>query len=186
MSKKIILCLTILFSLLALHDLLLEPQKSLPLQQPNQRTIPTPQDTRPRVTRVIDGDTIIVLIDGVSEKVRLIGVDTPETLDQRKPVQCFGLEASAFTKIILNDAVVRLESDPSQNNRDRYGRLLRYVFLINDINKQEIFINKKIIAEGYGHEYTHRIPYHYRDDFKTAERTARENKTGLWADGVCN
>lgn len=131
------------------------------------------------VTRVVDGDTIVVTTPGKTEKVRLIGVDTPETVDPRKPVQCFGKEASDFTKSLLTNKSVRLDADPSQNDRDKYGRLLRYVFLAG------VNVNEKIIAEGYGHEYTYRIPYKYQTEFKNAERLARESKKGLWADGIC-
>ena len=133
------------------------------------------------VTRVVDGDTIVIEINGTSEKIRLIGVDTPETVDPRKPVQCFGKEASAFTKSLLEGNQVRLESDSSQGDRDKYGRLLRYVFLSDDT-----FVNKEIIAQGYGHEYTYRTPYYYQKDFKTAERSARETKRGLWSPTACN
>lgn len=133
------------------------------------------------VTRVVDGDTIVVLINDVSEKVRLIGVDTPETVDPRKTVQCFGKEASAFTKSLLLNKIVRLEADVSQGDRDKYGRLLRYVFL-----EDGTLVNKEIIAKGYGHEYTYRLPYKYQDEFKTAQRTARESQKGLWAQGVCS
>lgn len=132
------------------------------------------------VTRIVDGDTIVVLINGVSEKVRLIGVDTPETVDPRKPVQCFGKEASRFTENLLLNNAVRLESDASQGDRDKYGRLLRYVFL-----EDGTLVNKKIISEGYGHEYTYRIPYKHQSDFKNAERIAREAQKGLWALGAC-
>jgi len=130
--------------------------------------------------RTIDGDTIVIDINGTQEKVRLIGVDTPEAVDPRKPVQCFGKEASVFTKNLLEGKRVRLEADPSQGDRDKYGRLLRYVFLSDDT-----FVNKEIIAQGYGHEYTYRAPYQHQTDFKTAERFAREQQKGLWAPGVC-
>lgn len=133
-----------------------------------------------RVIRVIDGDTIVVLINGIQEKIRLIGVDTPEIFDPRGSAQCFGEEASEFTKSLLENQVVRLESDASQDDRDKYGRLLRYVFL-ND----GTFVNKEIITQGYGHEYTYRRPYRYQTDFKNAERSAREAQKGLWALGVC-
>ncbi len=133
------------------------------------------------VIRVIDGDTIIVEVDGVQEKIRLIGVDTPEVVDPRKTVQCFGKEASEFTKNILTNARVRLESDPSQGERDRYGRLIRYVFLSDGT-----LLNKTIIMEGYGHEYTYRLPYRHQTEFKTAERIARESQKGLWAVGACD
>jgi len=132
------------------------------------------------VVRVVDGDTIVVLVDGVAEKVRLIGVNTPETVDPRRPVQCFGKEASAFTKSLLENKTIHLESDASQGDRDKYGRLLRYVLLTDGS-----LINEKIIAEGYGNEYTYRNPYKYQKEFKKAERDARNSQKGLWAQGIC-
>lgn len=132
------------------------------------------------VVRVVDGDTIVADINGKQEKIRLIGVDTPETVDPRKPVQCFGKEASLFTKNLIENKKVRLERDSSQGDRDKYGRLLRYVFLSDGT-----FVNKEIITQGYGHEYTYRAPYHHQADFKTAERTARELQKGLWSPAVC-
>lgn len=132
------------------------------------------------VVRIVDGDTIVVSTKGVQEKIRLIGVDTPETVDPRKPVQCFGKEASDFTKGLLLGVQVKLESDDSQSDRDKYGRLLRYVFLSDGT-----LVNQKIISEGYGHKYTYRTPYKYQNEFKDTEHTARENQKGLWADNVC-
>lgn len=78
-------------------------------------------------TRVVDGDTIIVNIDGKKERVRLIGVDTPETKHPNKPVEYFGREASAFTKGMVEGKKVKLEYD--WQRRDKYGRLLAYVYL---------------------------------------------------------
>lgn len=132
------------------------------------------------VTRVVDGDTVIVLANGVSEKVRLIGVDTPETVDPRKLVECFGKEASAFTTATLINKNITLESDLTQSDRDKYGRLLRYVFLSDGT-----LVNKLIIAEGYGHEYTYDVSYKYQSEFKQAQTSANESKKGLWADGAC-
>ncbi len=166
------------------------------LEQTGKIDVPTVSikitDRLSRVIRVVDGDTIVVEVDGVQEKVRLIGVDTPEVVDSRKTVECFGKEASAFTTNLLTptwkprfqvgtNVRVRLESDSSQEDRDRYGRLLRYVFLADNT-----LVNKTIIAEGYGHEYTYRTPYLYQAEFKTAERIARENQKGLWAVGICS
>ena len=132
------------------------------------------------VTKVIDGDTIDVEIDGNRETLRLIGVDTPETVDPRKPVQCFGREASEFTKSKLSGKEVILEADPTQGERDKYGRLLRYVFL------DEVNFNELLIKEGYAHEYTYNFPYKYQKEFKNAESFATENKKGLWADDACD
>lgn len=132
------------------------------------------------VVRTVDGDTIVVAIDGTDEKIRLIGVDTPESVDPRKTVECFGKEASNFTKNLLSGKQVRLEADPTQGDRDKYGRLLRYVFL-----GDETLVNKLIITEGYGHEYTYRIPYQYQQEFKDAQNKARTEGRGLWAAGAC-
>jgi len=183
MTKLIIGGFTIIFFLLGIFDIKTNltkfPKSNLP---PTTTVVQQIKDARPRVIRIIDGDTIVVLIDSVSEKVRLIGVDTPETVDPRKIVECFGAETSEFTKTMLLNKVVRLESDSSQGDRDRYGRLLRYVFLVDDTNQKEIFVNKKIITDGYGHEYTYRTPYRYQDDFKNFEDTARKLQNGLWGE----
>ncbi len=137
-------------------------------------------DSLYHVVRVIDGDTIVVQIGDRDEKVRFIGIDTPETVDPRKPVQCFGKEASLKTKALLSIGQVRLVSDTSQGNRDKYGRLLRYLFLPDGT-----FVNKVLIEQGFAHEYTYRLPYQYQTEFKQAQNSAREKKLGLWADGVC-
>lgn len=143
---------------------------------------PTPatQSNLYRVASVIDGDTIQVIIDNKKETLRLIGIDTPETVDPRKPVQCFGKEASAKAKSLLSGKSVRLESDPTQGERDKYQRLLRYVFLEDGTN-----FNKLMISEGYAHEYTYSMPYKYQSEFKQAQKEAEENKRGLWADDAC-
>ncbi len=134
-----------------------------------------------RVIKVIDGDTIDVDINGKKETLRLIGMDTPETVDPRKPVQCFGQEASNKAKEVLSGKMVRLEADATQGERDKYKRLLRYVFLEDGTN-----FNKFMIAEGYAHEYTYRSPYKYQKEFKEAQVSAQKEKKGLWADNVCS
>ena len=123
------------------------------------------------VERVIDGDTIIVR--GVG-RVRLIGVDTPETVDPRRPVEFFGREASAFTKRLLDGKRVRLEYDWERT--DRYGRTLAYVYLPDGV-----FANAEIIRQGYGHAYT-RFPFKHLDRFRALEREARNAGRGLWGD----
>lgn len=132
------------------------------------------------VSRVIDGDTFDVEIDGNTERIRLIGVDTPETVDPREPVQCFGKEASERTNQLIEGKRVTLETDSSQGERDRYGRLLRHVFLSDGRN-----LGLVLIGEGYAHEYTFSTAYRYQQAFKDAEKLARENELGLWADGTC-
>jgi micrococcal nuclease len=133
------------------------------------------------VSSVVDGDTIKVNIAGTVETIRLIGIDTPEVVDPRKPVQCFGVEASNKAKELLTGQSVRLETDPTQGERDIYGRLLRYVFLSDGTN-----FNKLMIQEGYAYEYTYNLPYKYQNEFKQAESYARENNLGLWSPDTCN
>lgn len=120
-------------------------------------------------TRVIDGDTLI--LDG-DEKVRLIGVDTPETVHPQKPVEAFGKEASAFTRKMVEGKKVRLEYD--QQRKDKYGRTLAYVYL-----EDGTFLNAEIIKQGYGFAYT-RFPFKYMEEFRILEREAREEGVGLW------
>ena len=123
-------------------------------------------------TRVVDGDTIIVDMNGKEERVRLIGVDTPETVHPNKPVEYFGKEASEFTKNMVEGKRVRLEYD--WQRRDKYGRLLAYVYL-----QDGTFLNAEIIKQGYGFAYT-RFPFKYLEEFRQYEREARENGRGLW------
>ena len=130
-----------------------------------------------KVTEFNDGDTITINMNGTQEKVRLIGVDTPETQDPRKPVQCFGKAASDFTKNLIGNNNVRLEADPLNTNRDRYDRLLRYVYLPNGQ-----LVNAEIIKQGYGFAYTS-FPFEKKDEFKAYETQARDSNTGLW--GTC-
>lgn len=132
------------------------------------------------VTRVIDGDTIEIFENNSTYKVRLIGVDTPESVDPRKEVECYGLEASLFLKKELEGRVVELVNDPSQEDKDTYGRLLRYVYLDNNL------INQKIIEEGYGFEYTFKKPHQFQKEFKEAEENAKTNNKGLWNKSNCN
>ncbi len=138
------------------------------------------------VVRVVDGDTIDVKIGSKRTRVRLIGLDTPESVDPRRPVQCFAKQASDELKKILNGQSVRLETDPSQDRYDKYGRLLAYVFAPANVTPSGILINKYMIAEGFGHEYTYDRPYKYQKEFKAAEIAARIGQKGLWAPTMCN
>jgi micrococcal nuclease len=140
-----------------------------------------PKNEQYRVIGVIDGDTIKVDLNGKVETVRLIGVDTPETVDPRETVQCFGLEASTFTKNALNGKSVKLETDASQGNLDKYNRLLRYVILEDGTN-----FNKSLLTEGYAYEYTYNIPYKYQAEFKAAQKLAEGGDKGLWAASACD
>jgi micrococcal nuclease len=130
------------------------------------------------VKQVVDGDTLI-LENG--ERVRLIGVDTPETKHPQKPVQYLGHEATTFTRNMVEGKRVWVEYDQANahvGHRDKYGRTLAYVF-----REDGKFVNGEIISEGYGHAYT-QYPFKYLNEFRALERQAREQKRGLWnADG---
>lgn len=133
------------------------------------------------VTSVVDGDTIKVNINGTVETLRLIGMDTPETVDPRKPVQCFGKEASNKAKELLVGTKVRLEKDSTQGELDKYGRTLAYIY-----REDGLFYNKYMIEQGYAHEYTYNTPYKYQVEFKAAQKSAQENLRGLWSPSTCN
>jgi micrococcal nuclease len=132
------------------------------------------------VTKVTDGDTIHVKIEGNDETVRLIGINTPETVDPRRPVQCFGKEASNRMKELAKGKIVRLEYDNSQSLRDVYGRLLAYVYL-----EDGEMLNRKMIAEGYAYEYTYMTPYKYQKEFRGLQKLAQTSGRGLWAQDTC-
>jgi micrococcal nuclease len=126
------------------------------------------------VTRFSDGDTITVDMNGKNETVRMIGVDTPETHHPDLPVQCYGPAASAYTKNLIGQQKVRLEADPTNQNRDRYDRLLRYVYLADGRLVQE-----EIIKNGYCFAYT-LFPFTQKDLFVVLEAEAKKNFKGLW------
>lgn len=133
------------------------------------------------VVSVVDGDTIKVSVDGKTETFRLIGIDTPETVDPRKEVQCFGVEASNKAKELLSGKKVRIETDASQGTYDKYNRLLGYIY-----REDGLFYNKYMIEQGYAHEYTYGTPYKYQAEFKSAQTTAEKNKLGLWSSTTCS
>ena len=135
-----------------------------------------------RVVKVNDGDSIEVRLGRV-ERVRLIGVNTPETVDPHRPVQCYGPEASKHTKSLLpKNSAVRLVADSNPGkDRDKYGRLLRYVYLPNGE-----MLNQELITGGFGQEYTYRSEvYDHQADFKAAEQQAKAGSRGLWAAATC-
>lgn len=136
-----------------------------------------PSNTTYTVTSVVDGDTIKV--EGVGT-LRLIGIDTPETVDPRKEVECFGIEASNKAKELLEGKQVKLEFDSSQGTTDRYGRVLAYVYIEGDL-----FFNLEMIKQGYAYEYTYSTPYKYQEVFKEAQYNAQQAQLGLWGE-ACN
>lgn len=131
------------------------------------------------VVKAIDGDTIEVSMNGKAETIRFIGIDTPETHDPRKSVQCFGIAASNYTKSLVENKAVRLAVDSLSTNRDRYGRLLRYVYV------GDTLVNAEIIRNGYGFANTG-FPFSKMDEFTSYQREAKDKKRGLWADCTVN
>lgn len=132
------------------------------------------------VTKIIDGDTIEVDIAGKAYKLRYIGINTPETVDPRRKVQCFGKEASNENKSLVDGKEVLLEKDISET--DKYGRLLRYVYLPMP-DGTLLFVNDYLVRQGFANVDTYPPDIKYVDRFKAAEKEAREGKKGLW--GKC-
>lgn len=133
--------------------------------------------TEALVTRVVDGDTIDVLIEGEEFRVRYIGIDTPETVDPRRPVGCFGVEASQRNHDLVDEMTVGLEKDVSET--DRFGRLLRYVWLDDQM------VNAALVAGGYATASAYPPDVAYSDMFLDLQREAREQSLGLWSE-VCS
>lgn len=130
------------------------------------------------VTRVVDGDTVVVDLDGREEKVRLIGIDTPETKSPTKPVQCYGKEASAHTDELLPGGTpVRLERDVEA--RDTYGRLLAYVYRLSD----DRFVNLDLAQGGYADTLRIAPNVTHADELQAAVDAAHRQASGLW--GTC-
>lgn len=159
------------------------------IPQPTPTTIPSsaefptfsPAQEIFKVTRVIDGDTIEIEPSassgrGVGQRVRYIGIDTPETVDPRKPVQCFGVEAAKKNKELVEGKIVRLEKDVT--DKDKYGRLLRYVYVAT--GPGELFVNLELVRQGFAYSYTYPPDVKYQQEILEAERWARENNLGLW------
>lgn len=128
------------------------------------------------VIRIVDGDTIVVRTDRGQERVRLIGIDTPESVDPRRPVECFGKEAARYTASLLPPGTpVTLERDAQP--RDRYGRLLAYVYRSSD----GLLVNEAIVAGGYAQVLTIPPNVTHAERFLAAERSARASGAGLWS-----
>lgn len=143
------------------------------------------------VTNVVDGDTIDVEITGRTEgpaageagigseyRVRLIGIDTPESVRPGTPVECFGKEASDAAEALLDGAEVRLVKDVEET--DRYDRLLRYVYLEGEM------ANARLVANGYASAYTYPPNIRWSELFVQLEREAREGNRGLWSPETCS
>ncbi|MDB5164416.1 MAG: hypothetical protein JWL89_42 [Candidatus Saccharibacteria bacterium] len=130
------------------------------------------------IAHFTDGDTIAVNMNGHVENIRFVGVDTPETHKPNTPVQCYGPAAAAFTKNIIGKQSVRLVSDELSTDRDRYNRLLRYVYLPDGT-----LVNEKLIQNGYGFYYPY-FPFTKSIQFEADQKVAMAANKGLW--GNCH
>ena len=126
----------------------------------------------------MDGDTIRVKVNRRVITVRLLGINTPETVDPRRGVECFGPEASKHTKELLSNQSIFLVLNPKREVLDKYGRYLAYVY-----REDGLFINEKLLTEGYAREYTYGKPYSFQKEFKSLEKKTKAAKKGLW--GMC-
>lgn len=180
--KQISILAIILFTLLSATSAFLfsqkgpqnqtQPSKSKPQVLSTQTTASQSPNTQSvKVVRVIDGDTIEL---ETGQKVRYIGINAPETVHPEKSLQCFGFEASNKNKELVEGKSVRLEKDVSET--DKYGRLLRYVFLGNTS------VNKFLVEEGYAYASTYPPDVKYQEVLNLAQQQAQEQKKGLWSD----
>lgn len=170
-SGLVLLIITVGLILILFKYLVGKIQKNILTENKTEIT-PTIENKKYLVERVVDGDTIELKIDGKIESVRLIGIDAPEKNE------CYVNEATEELKKILQNKNVRLESDSSQNDRDKYDRLLQYIYL-----DDETLVNEKLVKEGIAKEYTYKIPYRFQKDFLNYQNLAKEEKLGLW--GKC-
>jgi micrococcal nuclease len=140
-------------------------------------------ETNANITRVVDGDTFEALIDGQQDvqKVRMLGINTPETVDPRKPVECYGKEASNQLKSLMEGKRVRLEADPQADERDRYDRLLRNVILEDGTD-----VNARMVRDGFAYAYlSFPLDKQRKQELKTLQELARASGSGLWAASAC-
>ncbi len=146
---------------------------------------------RATIVRVVDGDTVVARVDAITPgpgagqvsvgeeySVRLIGIDTPETVKPGTPVECFGKEASRATTDLLEGAAVRMVMDVY--DRDRYDRLLRYIYMDQEM------ANARLVVNGYASAYTYPPDVRHADLFVRLQREARENVRGLWSPDTCS
>lgn len=139
------------------------------------------------VKRVVDGDTFIIqdndsILNNGETRVRMIGVNTPESADPRRPVECMGKEAAEYLKSLIEGKIVYLDLDNTQGIYDKYDRLLAYV---KTSEKEDI--NKKMITEGYGYEYTYdkSNPYMRQAEYKQSQNFAKFGERGIWDKTIC-
>lgn len=124
---------------------------------------------------MVDGDTLLVRVDGLRERVRYIGVDSPESVKPGTPVQCFAKRASAFNERLVAGERVRLA--PDAERRDRHGRLLAYVFRVRD----GLFVNAELVRRGYARTLTIPPNVAHAVELRRLAAEARRNGRGLWS-----
>jgi micrococcal nuclease len=146
-----------------------------PTASPSPTAVATPELLAGTVVEVVDGDTIHVQLPGGIEKVRIIGIDTPETVDPNRPASCFGPEATAFARQTLAGKHVTLELDPTQDRRDRFDRLLAHVHVGDALYAAEA------IAGGYGMHDIYEQPSIHAAELAAAEASAKAAELGIWA-----
>ena len=142
------------------------------------------QNTNAFVIRAVDGDTLVVTLDGEAGEshIRLLGMNSPETVDPRKPVECFGKEASAHIHELVDGKRVRLVADPQADERDKYNRLLRHVILEDGTD-----VNAAMVKDGYAYAYlSFPLNPQRRREIKKFEQEARSGQRGLWNPATCN
>jgi micrococcal nuclease len=156
------------------------PAAAAPLDTTDLTTPPADVEGPFRVVRVVDGDTLIVARPDGETRVRLIGIDTPESVAPDRPVECFGPEASARTTELLAGQTVTLRGDPTQDSVDQYGRELDYVWLPDGR-----LLNHVLVAEGFAVEHTYAAPYAYQQHLRDAQQQAQDAGAGLWSATTC-
>lgn len=164
-------------TLVAALALLLVPLGCSHPRTPKAVTTPDGPAAPATVTHVVDGDTVdLRLPGGGTERARLLGIDTPETVKPNTPVQCFGPEASARTKALLPPGTaVGIQRD--REARDRYGRLLVYVWRARD----GLFVNRALVADGFARTLSIEPNTAHRADLAASAATARQQHRGLWS-----
>jgi micrococcal nuclease len=140
---------------------------------------PTGPTRTAKVVRVVDGDTIVVRLDGRDERLRYIGMDTPETKKQDTPVEWMGPEATAANEALVGGRTVVLEKDVSET--DRFGRLLRYVWLVD--GERWTLVDLELVRRGFAQVETDPPDVKYADRFVAAQGAARAAGIGLWGPG---
>lgn len=138
------------------------------------------------IMRVVDGDTVDIWVNNKVQRVRIIGLDTPETVDPRQKIQCFGKEAFARAKELMPvGSEVILELDSTQDTFDKYDRLLAHIFVHLD-DGSDVSFALQMIAEGFAKHYIYKVPSMYAKDYEYAEIFAKTNWLGLWSPETCN